>query len=166
MSTQPPSLPAGLRARRFSDRQRRSLGFTLIELMTVIVVMGALAAMAVAKTKYTVEQAKIARAIGDLRALAADIGGYLTAGNALPVTLADVDRDGMLDPWGRPYVYVNFSVGGSPRIDVFGVSLNTDYDVYSLGPDGSSSISLSAASSQDDIVRGNDGGFLGRGSRY
>jgi general secretion pathway protein G len=134
--------------------------------MTVVVVMGALTAMAIAKTQYTVEQAKIARAIGDLRALSADISGYLTAGNALPNSLVDVDRGGMLDPWGRPYVYVNFTLGGTPRTDVFGVSLNSDFDVYSLGPDGSSALSLTAAASQDDIVRGNDGGFLGRGSRY
>lgn len=130
-----------------------------------MVVMGTLAALGVAKTKYTVEQAKIAKAIGDLRALSADIAGYVSAGNALPATLVDVDRAGLLDPWDRPYVYVPFP-GGSPRTDVFGVDLNADYDVYSMGPDGATATSLTASVSQDDVVRGNDGSFLGRASRY
>jgi general secretion pathway protein G len=140
-------------------------GFTIIELLTVVVVMGTLATIGVARTRYTVEQAKVARAIGDLRAISADIAGYLSAGNALPAGLVDVDRAGLLDPWGRPYVYVPFP-SGSPRTDIFGVNLNVDYDLYSLGPDGSSASSLASGVSQDDVVRGADGGFLGRGSRY
>jgi general secretion pathway protein G len=142
-------------------------GFTLIELLTVVVVMGTLASLAVARTKYTVEQAKIARATGDLRALAADIAGYAAAapGNALPASLVDVDRAGLLDPWDRPYVYVPFP-SGTPRTDVFGVNLNIDFDLYSMGPDGASAGSLVSAVSQDDVVRGADGGFLGRASRY
>jgi general secretion pathway protein G len=138
----------------------------LVELITVVVVMGTLATFAVARTKYTIEQAKTARAIGDLRALSADIMGYQSAGNALPAALSDVDRAGLLDPWGRPYIYVNFTLGGSHRTDVFGIDLNKDFDVYSMGGDGASSASLTSGVSQDDVVRGNDGGFLGRGSRY
>lgn len=54
-------------------------GFTLIELLTVTVVLGALASFAVVRTQYTVDQAKIARAIGDIRALAIDAQGYVAA---------------------------------------------------------------------------------------
>ena len=149
-----------------SPRLARSRGFTIIELMTVVTVLGGLAAMAVARTQYTVEQAKIARAIGDIRALQSDIVGYQAAGQVLPATLTDVDRAGLLDPWGRPYVYENLTTGGAPRTDVFGVPLNTEFDVYSLGPDGASGASLTAGPSQDDVVRGSDGSFIGRASRY
>lgn len=146
--------------RRLSRRQAASLGFSVIELMTVVVVMGGLSSFVVARTEYTVQQAKIAKAIGDIRAIAQDIQGYAGSapGQALPPSLADVDRDGLRDPWGRPYQYVNFSVGGTPRTDIFGVELNSEYDVYSLGPDGAVSI--------DDVILANDGGFIGRASKF
>ncbi len=152
-------------SRRITRVAAGSKGFTLIELLTVIVVMGTLATIGVARTKYTVEQAKIARATGDLRALAADIAGYAAAGNALPLSLVDVDRGALLDPWDRPYVYVPFP-SGTPRTDIFGVDLNVDFDLYSLGADGATAGSLGAAVSQDDVIRGADGGFLGRATRY
>lgn len=160
------ALPLTKRGRRLSARQAASLGFTLIELMTVTVVLGTLAGMAMVRTSYTVEQARIAKATGDIRALAQDILGYQTSGQNLPAGLADIDRDGMVDPWGRKYVYVLFSTGGIPRTDVFGVDLNTDFDVYSVGPDGASTTSIVAGPSQDDVLFGNDGGFIGRATRF
>lgn len=154
--------------RVLSKRQARSRGFTVIELMTVVVVMGTLVTMGYARSKYTIEQGKLAKAIGDIRAIEADIAGYQVASpsQALPATLADIDRAGLMDPWGRPYVFVNFKTGGTPRTDVFGVNLNTEYDVYSLGPDGASAISLTSGTSQDDVVLGMDGSFIGRATRY
>src|SRR5262245_21840323 len=114
------NLPAPL-APRAASRRRHSLGFTVIELVTVVTVMGTLSLMAIARTKYTIEQARVAKAIGDIRAISADILGYQASasGQALPNSLTDVDRAGYLDPWGNPYVYVNFKLGGSPRTDVF-----------------------------------------------
>lgn len=149
-----------------AGRRLGRAGFTLIELLAVMVVSGILATVAVTRVRSTIDQAKTARAIGDIRALSSDIQGYLTSAQALPPSLADVDRGGMLDPWGRPYVYVAFAFGGSPRTDAFGIDLNSDFDVYSAGPDGVSALSLGAAAGLDDVLRGNDGGFIGRGSRY
>ena len=162
----PAALPLTNRGRRLSARQAGTLGFTLIELMVVTVVMGTLAGMAMVRTSYTVEQARIAKATGDIRALAQDILGYQTSGHALPPGLTDIDRAGLLDPWGRPYVYFLFSTGGIPRTDIFGVDLNTDFDVYSVGPDGASATSIVAGPSQDDVLLGNDGGFVGRATRF
>ena len=147
-------------------RVRNQAGFTLIELLTVVVVMGGLAAVATGKTRMAIDQAKMAKAIGDIRAMSAEVQGYQAAANGLPASLADIDRSGLVDPWGQPDVYVNFTLGGTPRTDVFGVDLNTEYDIYSIGPDGASSLSLGAGASQDDIVRASDGGYIGRGSRY
>ncbi len=154
--------------RPFSRRQAGFRGFTIIELMTVVVVMGILVTMGYARSKYTIEQGKLAKAIGDIRAIQVDIAGYQVASpsQALPATLTDIDRAGLMDPWGRPYIFVNFKLGGSPRTDVFGVNLNVEYDVYSMGPDGSSALSLTAGTSQDDVVLGMDGGFIGRAARY
>jgi hypothetical protein len=39
--------------------------------------------------------------------------------------------------------------------------LNSDYDLYSMGPDGQSQTPLTAKASRDDIIRANNGGFIG-----
>ena len=44
--------------------------------------------------------------------------------------------------------------------------LNSDFDLFSLGKDGDSSGPLSAKASRDDIVRANDGAFIGLGEDY
>jgi general secretion pathway protein G len=54
----------------------------------------------------------------------------------------------------------------SPRKDRFGVVLNTDFDLYSMGKDRLSSDSLSTPNSHDDILRANDGAFVGLASHF
>jgi general secretion pathway protein G len=44
--------------------------------------------------------------------------------------------------------------------------LNTDYDLYSVGADGLSAGPLTAMQSRDDIVRANNGAFVGLGEDY
>lgn len=59
--------------------------------------------------------------------------------------------------------------GGSsptPRKDHNLVPINTDYDLYSMGPDGQSVAPLTAKASRDDIIRGADGAFIGRASDF
>jgi general secretion pathway protein G len=46
------------------------------------------------------------------------------------------------------------------------VPINTDFDLYSVGPDGDSQAPLTAAASRDDIVRANDGRFIGKAEDY
>ena len=46
------------------------------------------------------------------------------------------------------------------------VPINTDYDLYSKGPDGASSPPLTARAGQDDIVRANDGAYIGVAADY
>ena len=138
-------------------------GFTLIELMLVVAIIGTLAAIAIPKFQATIDKARVARAIGDIRTLEIDIDGL----DVLPGSLADVGRGGMLDPWGRPYVYTPFSKGvGAARKDRFLVPLNSTYDLYSVGKDGATAPALTAKASKDDIVRAADGGYIGLGSKF
>ena len=44
--------------------------------------------------------------------------------------------------------------------------INSDFDLYSMGPDGESSPPLTAKSSRDDIVRANNGNFIGTAQGY
>jgi general secretion pathway protein G len=46
------------------------------------------------------------------------------------------------------------------------VPINSEYDLYSVGPDGDSVPPLTAQPSRDDIVMANDGKFIGLASDY
>ncbi len=52
------------------------------------------------------------------------------------------------------------------RKDRFLVPLNSDFDLYSKGPDRKSVPPLTAEASRDDIIRANDGGYIGLASEY
>jgi general secretion pathway protein G len=68
------------------------------------------------------------------------------------------------DPWGNLYQYLNIETQkgvGKARKDQFLVPLNSDYDLYSMGRDGKSQSPLKAKASRDDILRANNGGYVG-----
>ncbi len=144
-------------------RVRWGWGFTLVELLLVLAIIGTLTSIGLPRIQEIKDRAKIAHAIGDIRALQAEI-----TSDPLPVDLAAIGRAGMLDPWGNPYVYNPhiYGNGGQPRKDRFLVPLNSEYDLYSMGKDGSSQSPLTAAVSKDDIVRADDGGYIGLASKY
>ena len=52
------------------------------------------------------------------------------------------------------------------RKDRFLVPINSCYDLYSMGKDGQSVPPLTAKASWDDIVRANDGAFVGLAWQY
>ena len=154
---------------RLAAARRRPGGFTIIELMAVTAIVAVLTAIAIPHLEDAVEQARVARAIGDIEAIEAD----LQALDSLPATLASIGRGDMLDPWGRPYVYYRFPVrrhgrGAPPdaRRDRFLVPINSEYDLYSMGKDGQTAIPLTARHSLDDVVRANDGGYVGLASKF
>ncbi len=80
-------------------------GFSLIELMLAVSIMGVLAALAVPNYMEFIEKARVARSISELHGLAKDIKGFALAVGTYPNSLADVGRSTMLDPWGTPYEY-------------------------------------------------------------
>jgi len=141
-------------------RRARQSGMTIIELLAALALASSLASIAIPKYHQVAEEARVAQAIGDISAIQTTI---LTR-DSLPDNLGGIGQN-LIDPWGNAYVYVKFPMG-SPRVDRFGLPTNTNYDLYSLGPDGATSPSLNSASSFDDVVRANDGGFIGKASRY
>jgi general secretion pathway protein G len=154
-----------LRARPAAQR-----GFTLLELMFAIVVLGVLATAGVTGYQRYVARAQTARAVADISEIQLAVDKFeLNNGGALPASLADVGYGGQLDPWGNGYQYLNFAniMGvGEVRKDRNLVPINTDYDLYSVGPDGNSQPPLTANPSRDDIVRANDGRFIGKAEDY
>ncbi|HXI19985.1 MAG TPA: prepilin-type N-terminal cleavage/methylation domain-containing protein [Gemmatimonadales bacterium] len=153
-----------------AQRPSRTAGFTLIEMFAVCAIIGILVTFAIPKLHTLLTKARNARAIGDIVAIQTDLMALEAQGQPLPSTLAGIGRGNMRDPWGRPYQYLVFPPGpGVPagaRRDRFLVPVNSTFDLYSLGPDGASSPPFTAGPSHDDIVRANDGGFIGLASKY
>ena len=142
--------------------------FTIIELLSVVVIIGLLASIVTPKLTQLIDKARVARAIGDLRSVSQEIA----VRDSLPASLNAIGRGTLRDPWGRPYVYLTLPAAVFPsqpvgaRLDRFGVAINSRFDLYSSGRDGLSALSLTAGDSQDDVVVGGDGGFSSLASRY
>ena len=150
-------------------RQRRSLGFTLLEIMIGISIVCMLLMIAVPAYSDYRERTKVYQATTDVAALGTLIRNYYQDARAFPDSLAQVGAAGRLDPWGRPYVYVNLEDAknrGKARKNKNLVPINSDFDLYSVGKDGASVAPLLAAKSRDDVIRANDGRYHGLASNY
>ncbi len=151
---------------------RNCNGLTLIELLITISIVATLAGIAAPIFGTYIDKARSQKAVSDIRTtLQAGITLYEITNDMLPVSLADINRGGILDPWGRTYAYLNFAVAGPnwkgmARKEMAQVPLNTDYDLYSVGKDGKTSTPLTADMSRDDIIRANNGVYIGLASDY
>jgi len=121
-------------------------GFTLIEIMLVVVIIGTLVAMVVPRLVGRSEQARVAAAQADIRSNIAtalrlyelDNGNFPSTAEGLKALLVNPGSAGNwsgpylemppLDPWGKEYKYK------SP-----GDHRQADYDLSSLGKDGTES---------------------------
>ena len=143
-------------------------GFTLIELMLAVGLTALLAAIAMPSYTAYLEGARVTRAAQDIRVMASVIQKYQSDYNALPATLADVNLNGMVDPWGRPYVYYNIVANGKNgcRRDRALNPLNSDFDLYSVGRDGQTKKQITQKPSLDDVLRIGDNAYVGLASQY
>jgi len=123
-------------------RSWRKKGFTLIEIMVVLVIMGVLAALIVPNLMGRPDQARATAARQDvgsvmqaLKLYRLDNGEYPSAAQGLRA-LVEKPTSGKVpanwrnylerlpnDPWGKPYQYLNPGTNG-------------EIDVFSLGADG------------------------------
>ncbi|MFH1593565.1 MAG: type II secretion system major pseudopilin GspG [Candidatus Omnitrophota bacterium] len=125
-------------------------GFTLIELMLVVIIIGALAAMVIPRLTGRGEQARIAASRADINVniatalklyeldngafpgTAEGLNALLNRGSSAPNWNGPYLEKNPIDPWGRVYKYRS---PGESRVD---------YDLFSLGKDG--------VESEDDVA--------------
>jgi general secretion pathway protein G len=143
----------------------------LIDLMLAVIIASLLMAVAVPAYDQFIDRARVARAIGDIGSISIAIERFGIKNNGrLPNSLDELLMDVPFDPWGAPYQYLNIVAAGPGkgafRKDGKLNPLNSDFDLFSVGADGESMGPLSAAKSRDDIVRANNGAFIGLGEDY
>ena len=151
--------------------RQHTRGFTLIELIVALAVLGSLAAIAIPQFSSYRYQAQIAQAISDIRRIDLALRTYKTHNGDWPATLAALGMSDLpTDPWNRAYGYLKIEGDllalVNARKDVFHVPINSDFDLYSRGRDGSTLSLIVAPESQDDIIRANDGRYVGLASGY
>ncbi len=134
----------------------------------MVAIVGTLAAIAIPAYVSYVEKARVVHAVAEIKVIAQHLDAYDPENGLFPPSLVEVGRDGDRDPWGNPYVYTNLDglPPGAARKDKFLVPLNSDYDLYSPGKDGKTQLALTAPVSRDDVIRANDGAFIGLGAKY
>ncbi len=119
-------------------------GFTILEVMVVVVILGILAAVVVPRVMDRPDAARVTKAKLDLRAIEEALNQYKLDNYVYPSTDQGLEalvskpagspeapnwkRDGYLarlpkDPWGRPYQYISPGSHGT-------------IDIYTLGADG------------------------------
>jgi general secretion pathway protein G len=146
----------------------RLTGFTLIELMVVILIIAIAAAIALPWYSSYRERVKIGQAITDIGALNTSARHYMVDNRVPPPSLAAIGAGGKLDPWGNLYVYLDLTTAGigKARKNKNLVPINSEFDLYSMGKDGNSTLALTAANSRDDVILANDGRYIGLASKY
>lgn len=154
-----------------SSSRRRAAGWTLVELAVAASVLAILVAIARPVYRGFQERALVSQAVVDLESFTTRIGSFRREFGQLPPRLESVVRTPPLDPWGNPYHYLRIE-GAPPNIrsrarkDRNLVPINSDYDLYSAGPDGQTRPPLANPVSKDDVIRANDGGYFGRAESY
>jgi general secretion pathway protein G len=148
-----------------------NLGFTLIEILICLAILGTLAAIAIPNYIVYRDRAKTAVAIHDLRIIQDIILNYQISWGQFPDTLDQAGIKRLKDPWGNSYQYLRIEGAdikgkGKLRKDRSLVPVNSDFDLYSVGPDGKSQPPFTAKTSLDDIVRAADGGYFGKASDF
>jgi general secretion pathway protein G len=148
---------------RVSALPRGRRGFTMIEMTMVVGLIAVLATVAIFYYNSYQNKVRANQAAQQIAAMGASIQRYWDDNRAYPAALPDAGLTNTIDPWGRPYVYYNVDANGrgGARKDHSLNPINTDYDLYSLGPDGKTKPQISQKDSLDDIIRAGNGAYVG-----
>lgn len=140
-----------------------------MELLICVTIIGLLTLIAFPSYQNSKDKSDVARASLNIKAIEFEIEKYYGENLTWPPSLADIGMDTLLDPWGNSYQYVPFDENtnnGQKRKDKNLVPVNSDYDLYSMGANGTTAKAFTSQPGRDDIVRANNGGFVGLADDY
>ncbi|WP_304437715.1 type II secretion system major pseudopilin GspG [Thiomicrospira sp. XS5] len=131
-----------MKAQNMTMKRRKQQGFTLIELMVVVVILAILAAIAVPKLMDRPDEARLVKAKQDIGAISSALQLYKLDNYRYPNTDQGIEalvtkpttepepknwkqylQQVPKDPWGNDYIYLSPGEHG-------------DFDLYTLGADG------------------------------
>jgi general secretion pathway protein G len=131
-----------MKAHNMTMKRRKQQGFTLIELMVVVVILAILAAIAVPKLMDRPDEARLVKAKQDIGAISSALQLYKLDNYRYPNTDQGIEalvtkpttepepknwkqylQQVPKDPWGNDYIYLSPGEHG-------------DFDLYTLGADG------------------------------
>jgi general secretion pathway protein G len=135
---------------------------TLIELLLVIAMLGTLSAIAIPIYTGYIDKQRNTTAVADINNIESQIERFIALNGNPPATLAAANIVPPNDPWGRAYIYVR----PGNRWDKHLKPLNKDYDLLSMGKDGKTDTKIWKKNALDDIIRCNDGAYIGLASEY
>lgn len=151
--------------RSYGGNNRHSHGLSLIELLIVIAILASIVGIAAPLYSNYKYSGNIAIAINDILQVQQAIDNYRLTNGTYPASLAAIGIDNKQDPWGNAYQYTVIPVDtkgvGGIRRDNNLIPINSDYDLFSMGKNGSYSTNITAKSSHDDIIRANNGDYIG-----
>lgn len=131
-----------------TETPKRNRGFTLVEMLLVVTIIGILAALVIPRIAGTSNKARITAAMADIKGgIKTALDRYEVENGTYPKSLQDlVTRPGDAKNWNGPYLdEVPKDPWGQPYVYVYPGRNNTSsYDLYSIGPDGQDG-------TQDDI---------------
>jgi general secretion pathway protein G len=127
-----------------SYRQERQRGFSLVEILVVLVIMGLLISVVAPTVLGTADEARVQKVHADFKAIGTALKIYRLDNYVYPTTEQGLEalvtpstlepeprnfkqggylEEVPIDPWGRPYLYLSPGENG-------------EVDIYSLGADG------------------------------
>jgi general secretion pathway protein G len=145
---------------------------TLVELLTVVAMLGTLLAIGVPAYNNYIYKVHIHQAIEDIRFIEAALRAYRNEHGTFPETLDQIPPAQISDPWNQQYLY--FKIEGKTKSEKRSkcrhlgtmIPMNNDFDLCSIGEGGKYNRNITTKNAQDDIIRLNDGAYVGLVSEY
>ena len=162
-----PYIPSSKNSNLFPVCMKSNRGITLIELAIVLFVAALVVGTTIPGYLYLVESSRTKRSIEEIKDIQREVNRFRRKNNHYPDTLTEIYPTLPRDPWGNAYMYLNIANSPNPgalnpRKDNNLKPLNVDYDLYSTGSDAISLSPIGASESRDDIIRADNGDFVGR----
>lgn len=150
---------------------RNCHGITMVEFVMSVMLVTLMLTLVVPAALRLIDDAREDNVISQLEEIQKRIDDFYKTHSRYPISLVEIYESAPLDPWNNPYQYLSLADGlqkmrGQARKYKGMKLINSDYDLYSMGPDGKSVPPLTAEPSRDDIIRAHNGKFTGSASDF